>query len=157
MTTTTRESILLNTDSLEVNRGVKRKQQSIFDNKEDIFSSVPRTSYDQQNYGAKIQKPMGASMKTSKENRNEKETQRPENIQQNPPSVPSSSYSRMKGPTLDNKSQFICYKCSRHFSERSSLYQHYSVQHFYNHILKTFKAQERCPLPSCTESIGEEE
>jgi len=49
-----------------------------------------------------------------------------------------------------------CFKCNELFSSRSILYEHYSVKHFYSHIIKTFKPQDTCPIPSCNVTISRE-
>ena len=49
-----------------------------------------------------------------------------------------------------------CYKCSQSYRTRSDLYEHYSIKHFYSHIIKTFKPQNVCPIPSCNLAISGE-
>eukprot|EP00092_Neocalanus_flemingeri_P024545 GFUD01026619.1.p1 GENE.GFUD01026619.1~~GFUD01026619.1.p1 ORF type:complete len:1642 (+),score=519.71 GFUD01026619.1:27-4952(+) len=56
-----------------------------------------------------------------------------------------------------NSSEILkCFKCAVIFVSRSELYQHYSVKHFYSHIIKTFKPQAICPIPSCNVAISKE-
>merc|ERR1711915_725157 len=54
----------------------------------------------------------------------------------------------------DKSIEFMkCFKCYALFNDRTKLYEHYSVQHFHSNIIKAFKPQEVCPIPSCNVNI----
>merc|ERR1719470_637100 len=65
--------------------------------------------------------------------------------------------SKLESPKSDAISPVLkCFKCFVIFDSRSVLYEHYSVKHFYSHIIKTFKPQDICPIPSCNVAISKE-